>query len=312
MGYSVLKQNNDVYKVVQANNSFAQFESAAEATNYLDHIHTRRDLILDFDDDKTAKDILNHAKYNIVRDSRHKFDLLKPEYWGCFSADDFTKDIASKHISDNYYKFFLYIDKEQHIAALSKLLDWGAAPVPGKITNFYYPDKIEMKYGGKIITAKLYVQLKEPSNDKHKCLFKIAERTYLGYDADQENLTPPSLLGKHYGHLSKTQGNKAIYTDCYFKDNYNYDDFFEGTDPSDEDAIIEIWESKCRQKAVKELGRRLVEDFGDEALAHIEIYEDYGEDGFDFDNEYIAAALCFDKRWLIGWCLNNKDKLEYI
>lgn len=95
----------------------------------------------------------------------------------------------------------------------------------------------------------------------------------------------------------------------------DFDSFFDGMEsPYDVgwDAVEEAWKKGgYRRKAVKMLSDQLVRDFGDEALAHVKLCEDRNGDGFHFDNNEMYACLCFDKDWLIEWCLGNKGKSEY-
>lgn len=308
MGYTVINKNN-VYKITQATDSLSRFKDIREVYDYISKDMHYLGCTLDFDNEKTAKVALDYFKNNLAR--YEKFNLDTPEYWSCFSAQAFEEDIDERAIYANYYKFYAYLDKSQNIAALRTLLVHTSSPFVGKVIDISKegdPKTVKVEINGEIVD--MFVSMEGNNTpDYYKYELELAKNVYLYIDdIDRGLVSLPQRLGEHYGHLSKVEGNKAIYAECDVKDYYDYRDFFEGLGQPYEigwEAVGEAWRDYGMEKAVDMLTRQLCRDFCDDVLSHVEIYEGYYNDGFSFDDGDMWVDLAFDKDWLIEWCLEG-------
>ena len=158
MGYAVTKQEGSkLCKIVQANAPFAQFENVEEVLDYLEDEYKHYiEMILDFDNEKTAKAILSNFRIHGYEGGLR----VNPRYWEYFPVEGFESGIISrKYLYNDYYKLREYFTKEQNVAALNALIDYSDIPAMGRITNVSKIPKngedvtVEFKNGDKIMEA---------------------------------------------------------------------------------------------------------------------------------------------------------------
>lgn len=314
MGYDAIRQErkgNIHLKVIQANGAFAQFESAGEVADYIDD-NCADVAFIDFDNDKTAKDILRYAGTILLK----KYGIMPSDmkYWVYYPVKAFSESV--QFLYNNYHKFrvYWYMSEEQNIAAINKLVERSYMPIVGNATHL-------SMYCGSCGTVEFEndqsfsIFFKErpvdPSGHESKYAIKIAKDVFLS-PWKVDSLEPPRCLGGIYG-CGHVEGNKAIYSKCDVREYRGWVHFTENIGRHDSEAFEEAWESELHKKAIKMLRDQLLDNFGDDVLGHVEICEEDGHDGFTFDSDdMLCVSLSFDRKWLTEWCLENYEEIEYI